>query len=331
MSPEIRLIPAPVPADMHRWLLDLRARSFVPASDYRVSAVLAMRTDRGMLCFGGVNIECTEPRLSLHGEECALAVMVTALGRRARIDEAWVMGAPGNLHGPGSHPAAQIPGKPCGNCRQQIHGLARSQSVPVHGVSLNGGEDVSTIGALLPGAFGYEFLAPVPDALPENEDAKEIPVLQDIRRSVFRSSCTDIFSWLRDLESIDESDHISQSVVLEMDDGSCAAGVRIDNAAYTGLSAVQSALGVAVSTCGTFRIGAVHVLTSVRQGGIITSPPSPAALQGIGEFSTKDLQVNIYGASGERTVMGIGDALRHMPRFGQPGFLVHDGALKGAG
>ncbi len=116
--------------------LRARANAHAPYSGFRVGA--ALRTADGRV-FAGCNVENIAYPEGTCAEAGAIAAMVAA-GARA-IAEVWVVAD------------APEPVTPCGGCRQKLAEFA----APVTPVILAGpaGERArTTVGALLPGAFG---------------------------------------------------------------------------------------------------------------------------------------------------------------------------------
>jgi cytidine deaminase len=116
------------------------ARAHAPYSRFRVGA--CVRAESGRL-YAGCNVENASYGLTLCAESVAIGAMVAAGDRR--IVEAVVV----------TERAEPCP--PCGRCRQQLAEFA-GPDTPVH---LGGPEGVrltTTLGALLPLAFGADTL-----------------------------------------------------------------------------------------------------------------------------------------------------------------------------
>lgn len=339
-TPECRYFAEPDPAALRAWLLRLRLRAYAPGSNYKVADLLGMRcTGGGVLYFGGVNTECLDHRQTVHSEECAIGFIVTAMGKQASIHEGWVMGAPGILTGPCDHPMADQDGQPCGNCRQQILGLAASDDIPIHCLSLNGNDNVKTIGYLLPDAFQFEdydeaaavermaargALAPV--------DPSEI-LTRVIRQGVMTEA--QVFEWLDSLESIDYASRIGQSVVLRLENGFYVAGVKVENAAYTGINAMQAALGNATVNFGKVSVDAIYALSKPRRadmaGDDLVYPLSLPSLQGLNEFiAAPDIPVMLFTTSGQSVAMPYDRAGDIFSSFTRQAYHIAGGALRAA-
>lgn len=128
------------PKEILELLHQLLERSYSPYSGFAVAAVI--KSGSGQL-YGGVNVENAAYPLSRCAEQSATLQMVSA-GER-EIAEVWVLSR-------GAQPAT-----PCGGCRQVLSEFAHP-GVPVHCLSADGPELHTTVGALLPHAFGKKYL-----------------------------------------------------------------------------------------------------------------------------------------------------------------------------
>jgi cytidine deaminase len=333
---ECRFFSHPDPAAMQDWVRRLRLKAYAPGSDYKVADVLGMKSAGGMVYFGGVNVECLDHRQTVHSEECAIGFMVTAMGKAATIHEAWVMGAPGFLHGPADHPMADLDGQPCGNCRQQILGLAADEDVPIHCLSLNGHDSVRSIGYLLPDAF--QFADFDPQAAAEREAARGTLATEDIETLMARVirkgpvSQEQIFAWLDSLESVDYASRIGQAVIIGLDNGYYVAGVKVENAAYTGINAMQAALGIAVVNFGVVTVREIYTLSKSRRPDMpardMVYPLSLPSIQGLNEFvADTTIPVTLFSEAGECVVMHYGDAADCFSNFTIQAYRIRDGQL----
>ena len=125
-------------------MLDLARRALAnahaPYSGFRVGACL--RTAAGRL-HAGCNVENSAYPVGQCAEATAIGVMVAAGDRQ--IVEALVLTE-------GTEPCA-----PCGRCRQQLAEFARPET-PIHLCGPEGLRLTTTLGALLPLAFGPKTL-----------------------------------------------------------------------------------------------------------------------------------------------------------------------------
>lgn len=113
------------------------ANAYAPYSGFRVGA--ALRASDGRL-FGGANVENTSYGLSRCAEQSAVLAMASA-GARS-FDEIVI------------YTEAETPASPCGACRQILHEFAPDARVRL--INHRGAEVVTTVRALLPGAFTLE-------------------------------------------------------------------------------------------------------------------------------------------------------------------------------
>lgn len=336
---ECRFFTDPDPAILQDWVRSLRARAYAPGSHYKVADLLGMKSARGMVYFGGVNVECLDHRQSVHSEECAIGFMVTALGKKAAIHEAWVIGAPESLTGPCDHPLAAIGGQPCGNCRQQIFGLAADENIPIHCLSLNGHDTIRTIGYLLPDAFQFEDFD---NAAAEERSAARGHLAPDdidtlLERVMRKGPLTrqQIFSWLDTLESIDYASRIGQAVIIGLDNGHYVAGVKVENAAYTGLSAMQAALGIATVNFGKSTVREIYTLSKSRRPDMqdkdMVYPLSLPSIQGLNEFvADVKIPVTLFTESGDAVAIPYSHAAECFSNFTVQAYHIRDGQLQAA-
>lgn len=120
--------------------LEARANAHAPYSGFRVGA--ALRCPDGSIHVG-CNVENASYPEGTCAEAGAIAAMV-ASGRREIAEVLVVADAP-------------EPVSPCGGCRQRLAEFARADT-PVILAGLSGERARTTIGALLPGAFGAGHL-----------------------------------------------------------------------------------------------------------------------------------------------------------------------------
>jgi cytidine deaminase len=116
------------------------ARAHAPYSRFRVGA--CVRAESGRL-YAGCNVENASYGLTLCAESVAIGAMVA--GGDRRIVEVVVV------------TERAEPCAPCGRCRQQLVELAGA-GTPVHLAGPEGVRVTTTLGALLPLAFGADAL-----------------------------------------------------------------------------------------------------------------------------------------------------------------------------
>ena len=120
--------------------LEAHRHAHCPYSEYPVGA--ALRTPSGRV-FSGCNVENASFPEGICAETAAIAAMV-ASGERTIVEIVVVT-------------AGDVPGTPCGGCRQRIREFARPDT-RIHSTTLAGAATTSTMSALLPDSFGPERL-----------------------------------------------------------------------------------------------------------------------------------------------------------------------------
>jgi cytidine deaminase len=121
--------------------LEARSRAHSPYSKYAVGA--ALRTATGKV-FSGCNVENASYPEGTCAETGAIAAMV--LGGEASIVEVVVV------------TGGDVPGTPCGGCRQRLREFAGPDAV-IHSSTVDGATVRSTMAELLPDSFGPERLS----------------------------------------------------------------------------------------------------------------------------------------------------------------------------
>ncbi len=119
----------------------VRTRAYAPYSRFRVGA--AIRSASGAV-HAGCNVENVAYPEGLCAEAGAIAAMVAA-GETAIAEVLVIADSP-------------EPVPPCGGCRQKLAEFA-APDVPVTLCTTSGARQVTTVGALLPGAFAAAHLA----------------------------------------------------------------------------------------------------------------------------------------------------------------------------
>src|SRR5215468_1601643 len=128
------------PSDLFEAASRARANAYAPYSKFLVGA--ALRAEDGAI-YAGANAENTSFPEGQCAEASAIGAMVTAGARRIR--EILVMGGGDALC------------TPCGGCRQRIREFAAPET-PIHICGPEGLRRSTTLGELLPLAFGVETL-----------------------------------------------------------------------------------------------------------------------------------------------------------------------------
>jgi len=237
------------------------------------------------------------------------------------------MAAPKGMAAPSNDPLANGKVSCCGNCRQRIIGMADNRNIKIHAVSLNGDEETSTIGELLPGDFSFRDFAPERDADRTKKTAIPSPPIEDIVNRIMRKSqnlsVKEIFDWLSSLESVDFASKTSHAVVLKLSNGWYIAGVKTEDAAYTGTNAVQSALAIATAEFGAVTVEEVWSFSKGREEktfpGDVVQPLPLSAVQVLNEFTEgHDIPVTLFAANGETMGMSLSETAKHPMTFDQP-------------
>ena len=118
----------------------VRQNAYAPYSNFKVGA--ALRTPSGAV-FTGCNVENVAYPEGTCAEAGAIAAMIAA--GETEIAEAYVIAD------------SPDPVPPCGGCRQKLAEFA-AKDVPVTWATVDGTERQTTVGNLLPGAFGASHM-----------------------------------------------------------------------------------------------------------------------------------------------------------------------------
>lgn len=276
--------------EIKQWLVDLRSHSYVPISDFCVSAIVRVEVGANHYYFPGVNIENIDHALSIHAEESAISIMITALGNAAKIKDVWVMGAP----------RAELTSEEfctcCGKCRQHISEFADSNAL-INYVTLSGDVKVTSVGDVLPESF----------SLRDHDNRKYIKrlSLQEIENNLIRRDVTSeqIVEWLKNLEVVDFISGTSKRVVIKLSNGAYVAGASMESSAFLSVSAIQSAIATAIIEFKNINIEEVHLISVAKGDKKLEDnqfiPLSLAEIQVLREFATSDdIPVNIYTEGG---------------------------------
>ena len=310
--------------EIYEWLKDLRGNPYVPESGFDVTSVFRVAEKGSHFYFAGVNVESAHHRLSTHAEECSIAAMVTALGKKAEIAEGWVMGAPKNLKAGDDVPLAYNCVTCCGKCRQQIAGFA-DPSTTINSISLNGSSKKTTVGELLPDAFSFRDFAP--ELAGEKKDMLPISTKDEIENRLIRThkhlSEQEIKEWLQSLESIDYASKVSQAVVLKISNGAYVAGVKIEDAAFVSMDALQTAEAIANAEFGPHKIAEVWCYGKGRDDKQIPEDEfvsiSGSGIQVIKEFASySKIPVNLLNNEGVFRTLNIDSLSKYIPTTSHP-------------
>lgn len=121
----------------------VRENAYAPYSNFKVGAALRAASGR---IFSGCNVENVAYPEGTCAEAGAIAAMVAA--GEIELTEVYVI----------AESPAPVP--PCGGCRQKLAEFGKGE-VRVTLATTSGAEQVTTIAALLPGAFGSAHMAGV--------------------------------------------------------------------------------------------------------------------------------------------------------------------------
>ena len=121
----------------------VRENAYAPYSNFKVGAALRAASGR---IFSGCNVENVAYPEGTCAEAGAIAAMVAA--GETELTEVYVI----------AESPAPVP--PCGGCRQKLAEFGKGE-VKVTLATTSGAEQVTTIAALLPGAFGSAHMAVV--------------------------------------------------------------------------------------------------------------------------------------------------------------------------
>jgi cytidine deaminase len=127
--------------DLRKLAIEVRGNAHAPYSGFHVGAVV--RTESGKH-FVGCNVENAAYPEGTCAEAGAIAAMVAA-GERDLVEAYIIAGS-------------DRPVPPCGGCRQKLAEFASSEA-KITLATMDGQEQQTTVGELLPGAFGAADMA----------------------------------------------------------------------------------------------------------------------------------------------------------------------------
>ena len=297
------------------WLRDLRGKPYSVESGFDVTSVFRARLGAAdTFYFAGVNVENPDHRVSTHGEEGAIAAMVVALGRKAALVEGWVMGAPRGLEKGTDNPLGDVEVSCCGKCRQQIANFA-SEDVVIHSVALNGSASTTTMGRYLPDQFTFRQFRPAAaeDAATPPPPPTAAGIEQRLVRTGLAPTSVEIFAWLRSLESANAASGTSDAVVIRLTDGTLVAGVKIEEAAFQDVNAIQCAAAIANAAFGRITVAEMwsfsHGYPGEADDAFVT--PQLSALQTLLEFAdTPAMPIHLFNRAGKQRDLTLTDAAR---------------------
>jgi cytidine deaminase len=164
--------------------------------------------------------------------------MVTALGKEAKIQEGWLIGA--MLSDKNDNSTCT----PCGKCRQKIASFV-DQNIKINLLTLDKNIIASpTIRELLPSDFSYKNIG---KGIVGNSAELNIEE-QAINNRVCRYGKlkeSEIFNWFKDLKPDSRATDKYNVVIIKLENNIYIAGVEVQNAAYTGSTmAIQNAISI---------------------------------------------------------------------------------------
>ena len=127
--------------DLRSAAREVRENAHAPYSGFKVGA--AVRTVSGRI-FGGCNVENVAYPEGTCADAGAIAALVAA--GETELSEVYVVSG------------GEKPVSPCGGCRQKLAEFGKGD-VPVTMATMAGAEERTTLGSLLPGAFGRDHMA----------------------------------------------------------------------------------------------------------------------------------------------------------------------------
>ncbi len=316
------------------WLRDLRGNPSPRESNFDVTAIgQGITGGDDKFYFAGVNAEQLPHRLSTHGEDGVIAALATGLGKYAFLQSVHVMAAPRGLEKPTDSPMGDIDVPCCGKCRQNIFERAANPNIPIRAISLNGkNESIDTISNLLVKAFGFaDFNAELQHAKTQGAEKIAPPTEENVANRLMRfdtQSEEDILAWLNDLQSAAFASGIEHTVIIRLSDGTYVAGAKSEDAAYTGISAVQAATAIALTADGYHRsrhVQEVWFMAREQAGKILTHDRIQSLplsdVQILLEFGAVfKTPIHIHNAYGKKIIVPLDQTIKIAPTFDTPTF-----------
>ena len=266
--------------------------------------------------FAGVNVENPDHRVSTHGEEGAIAAMVVALGKEARIVEGWVMGAPRGLAMGTDNPLGDVEVSCCGKCRQQIANFAdedvadplgRAERIDVdHDDGPLSPRPVHLPPVPARGRAGRGDTIATPDRRADRAATGPRPPGADIRRNLRLAASR----WSRPTPRAAPPTPSS----CGWRTAPLVAGVKIEEAAFQDVNAIQCAAAIANAAFGRITVAedVVVLRTATRQKPDDTFvTPHLSALQTLLEFAqSPEMPIHLFNKAGEQRDLTLAEATR---------------------
>jgi hypothetical protein len=209
--------------------------------------------------------------------------------------------------------------------------FAAHGAVKVHLVALHGEIVTHTVAAMLPAGFSFanykeeavRARKAAYDAAPPGSDA----VFDRVLRAQAPGE-DGIFNWLHDLRAVDFASGREQVAVLCLENGTAVGGVKMEDAAFTGLNAVQAAVAIATTSFGGEKVRIRHIYTMGRGAGVPDDGLVPlplSALQVLREFSDMGTPVTMFTLDGDVLDTELGAAGGLAPTIAHGVFRLRDG------
>lgn len=264
-----------------KMLTDVRNNALAPFSNYKVGAVVEVSLSENLYFYtSGVNVEDhSHNRLSLHGEQNALANAITLLGGHTEFSSLWVMAAAVDA----VPDPNQIAGKSCGHCRQIMVSLAQP-GAQIYAVTLDGRftspPDNFEAGQFLPDPFSEKDLNP--QSPNSNLHTSSINFHRELQAwEVFNQSnklsADKIKEYLQRLSPhiINQNFQTSPitACIARCNNGYYAPGVLMQDVAFLTTDAIYAVIGNAVRRFGgeNLRFDEMHIISNDSQPGQFTS------------------------------------------------------------
>ncbi|MEP5513987.1 MAG: hypothetical protein ABJP87_03515, partial [Bauldia litoralis] len=143
------------------------------------------------------------------------------------------------------------------------------------------------------------------------------PTAAEIEQRLIRTgsapTSAEIFDWLRSLESANAASGTSDAVVLKLTDGTLVAGVKIEEAAFQDVNAIQCAAAIANAAFGRITVTEMWSFSHGYPGAPDDSFATPqlSALQTLLEFAQNpDMPIHLFNKAGEQRDTTLTDAAR---------------------
>lgn len=299
-----------------QWLQEARKHCYIQSSHFAVAAVIEIKQGENYLYLIGVNVEHPEyNRLGMHAEQNAITLLQTLSEKKSLFSKIWVMGAPEGINFGSTHPLADNPVTPCGQCRQ-ITASFSENNTQVFSVTVNGNvKDIGKLTDLLPQGFSERDL-PSPaheETHPEGEktspkvstlfEKSKINVLDLFILDKQLTDKREIFQYLKKLTPhIIDPQFITSpitKVMLTLENNVCVPGVLVEDIAFLTTDAVFTALAAAITRFGShdLKVKEIHLYSQnekVENSNLLKS----SEIRALAPFSASSTPVYCYNDHG---------------------------------